>query len=352
MGFLKFDNYYQSADMGSGADNHAPRNVVVPTTRDHNDGEYVSTIANSRLILAWEPTELAGGVVSGKFVTDFFDNEGDTNGNRYSMWHMRIRNLYLNYEYAGWGFRFGHDWDIFSPLQTPTLNTNGNMWFAGNAGFRHPQARVTRKWNLGENHGLTTAIAFSGGESEVGQDNGRPTVQGLMSYTYGGCDCGPITFGLSGAWGEEEDVAGGAQPADDDVVQHAVGAHLIVPLAPWATLKGEIQTGRNTGSWLMGGTFESTNYQEIHSTSGWAALTLTPCERFEMNLMYGQDDPHNRKLTAGTDVHRNVMMGGNILYTLENSLTFGLEYNRVDTSYGGSESYDSNIIWGTAMLKF
>jgi hypothetical protein len=71
----------------------------------------------------------AGGVIE----LDFYGGAFDANVK------PRIRLAYASVIKGGFEARVGQQWDIFSPLNANTSNTNGNMWFAGNKGFRRGQ---------------------------------------------------------------------------------------------------------------------------------------------------------------------------------------------------------------------
>ena len=55
----------------------------------------------------------------------------------------------MNVAHEDWTVLVGQTWDLISPLNPTSLNTNGNYWFGGNAGFRRPQFQVTRKFRVG-----------------------------------------------------------------------------------------------------------------------------------------------------------------------------------------------------------
>ncbi len=77
-----------------------------------------------------------------------------------------------------------------SPLNPDSLNTNGNRWFGGNAGFRRPQLQVARKivWakdspltlkgSINANIGATTSV--SGKTYDSGRRSGMPVFEAAI----------------------------------------------------------------------------------------------------------------------------------------------------------------------------
>ena len=56
---------------------------------------------------------------------------------------------YASVIHGGFEARMGQMWDIFSPNNANTNNTNGNMWYAGNRGFRRAQLYLGYKGKNG-----------------------------------------------------------------------------------------------------------------------------------------------------------------------------------------------------------
>jgi len=71
---------------------------------------------------------------------DFFSALGfDTNVN------PRLRLAYASLAVNNFEFRFGQQWDLFSPLNPNTVNVNANLWYGGNLGFRRGQIQIGYK---------------------------------------------------------------------------------------------------------------------------------------------------------------------------------------------------------------
>ena len=74
--------------------------------------------------------------VGGRIELDFFGGSFDANIK------PRIRLAYASVAKGNLELRFGQQWDLFSPVNASTNNTNGNMWYAGNRGFRRGQPPI------------------------------------------------------------------------------------------------------------------------------------------------------------------------------------------------------------------
>ena len=124
--------------------------------------------------------------VGGRIELDFYVGRHDANGN------PRMRLAYVSVAKDDWEIRFGQQWDIYSPQNAATNNTNGNMWYAGNMGFRRGQIQFIFKV---QEDGLSPMLQLSVGEASkeaakadsllgfLGKDNLSkfPMVQGRAS---------------------------------------------------------------------------------------------------------------------------------------------------------------------------
>ncbi|MCK5823682.1 MAG: hypothetical protein KAG95_06740, partial [Bacteroidales bacterium] len=114
--------------------------------------------------------------ISGKIEMDFYGGAFDANGK------PRIRQAYASIAKNDLEIRVGQQWDIFSPINAATNNTNGNMWYAGNRGFRRAQIQI--RYKLPMNSLVQLAFCEPAKESwGLGSDNlsSTPMIQGRLS---------------------------------------------------------------------------------------------------------------------------------------------------------------------------
>jgi len=163
-GFLKGDAVYSS----KGVLSFGNSNLSAPQEASGLDeAAFGFTAKHSRVGLKGTFGEniKVGGVVE----IDFFSPNGfDTNVN------PRLRLAYASLAVDNWEFNFGQQWDLFSPLNPNTINTNANLWYAGNLGFRRGQIQVGYKipvQNIEARLQLALAEAARETGSGLGDDN-------------------------------------------------------------------------------------------------------------------------------------------------------------------------------------
>ena len=350
-GFIKVDSFYQSARMNS---TDAPR--FVSSDPDRNDGQFGSTVQHSRLTLSLDPVDVRSAKLSGLVELDFF-SLGDIGDSKFNNNQLRTRQLYLNLEQDGWSLLMGQTWDLFSPLNPTTLNTNGFFWFGGNAGFRRPQLRITKRFE-GEDSALVAAaslnsnigqtITVGGTTRNTGEDAGTPVLEGLLTYEFRlGQSSGQI--GFSALAGEEED-----DVIDEEIAQYWFGVHAQFKPLDWVSLQGEWQIGKNLDAFLAGAGYRSAAGpgagKEIKSTSGWLQLALRPFERVRVNLHYSLENLYDPDPATGRSNNR--IIGGNAYYDFGEGLEFGVEWDYFATRFSGSENADGNLVWLSAIYGF
>lgn len=349
-GFLKTDMLWNDSRVNSTS---APR---FARAIGDSDGQFTSTVQHSRFILDLFGPSIGEGRLRGYVEMDFFNFLGDNDLN-FSNAEPRIRQLWLAFDHPTWRVLLGETWDLFSPLNTATLNTNGNYWFGGNAGFRRPQLQARKRFALGGEHGLTLAGSVNanvgvgrteeGGLVETGRDSMIPVFEGSVVYHVPGLFAGEGQLGVSGLWGREQF----DQPLiDDHVDQWGVGGHLVLPITDWATLKGEVQYGENLDAFLAGPGVNASG-DAVRTISGWAQLGLRPFDSTSANLIFGASDPVNSDLPA-LALSRNIVWSLHLTRTLYEHFVMGVEFQRFDTKYKNASDSDANLIWLSGILNF
>ena len=347
-GFLKTDMLWNDSRVNSTS---APR---FARAIGDSDGQFTSTVQHSRFILDLLGPSIGEGRLRGYVEMDFFNFLGGNDLN-FSNAEPRIRQLWMAFDHPTWRVLLGETWDLFSPLNTATLNTNGNFWFGGNAGFRRPQVQARKRFALGGEHGLTLAGSVNanigvprleeGGLVETGRDSMIPVFQGSVVYHVPGLFAGEAQLGVSGLWGREQ-----FDNFDENVDQWGVGGHLVLPITDWATLKGEVQYGENLDAFLAGPGVNASG-DAIRTISGWTQLTLWPFDSTSANLLFGISDPVNSDLPDAAP-SRNLVWSVNLKRTLYEYFVLGVEFQRFDTKYKAASDSDANLIWLSGILNF
>jgi len=352
-GFLKTDMLWNDSRLNSTS---APR---FARAIGDSDGQFTSTVQHSRFILDLLGPSIGEGRLKGYLEMDFFNFLGDNDLN-FSNAEPRVRQLYVAFDHPTWRVVLGETWDLFAPLNTATLNTNGNYWFGGNAGFRRPQLQARKRFSLGGEHDLTLAGSVNanigvgttdeGGLVETGRDSMIPVFQGSVVYHVPGLFVGEGQIGVSGLWGREQ-----FDTLDENVDQWGVGGHLVLPITDWATFKGEIHYGENLDAFLAGPGVNPITGDAIRSASGWAQLGLQPFDSTRANLIFGMFDPVDSDLVndpAVPAVARNIVWSVNLERTLYEHFVMGVEFQRFDTKYRNSSNSDANLVWLSGILNF
>lgn len=350
-GYLKFDAAYDSArtDVGNFA-----RWVESEEGRGDDD-QFNATARESRLGLKFDGPEFGGASTRGRVEIDFYEG-GAENKNR-----VMLRHAYLELDWPERDFSIlaGQTSDVISPLCPYTLNYSV-AWWVGNIGYRRPQFRLTKGFDVsGGSHLVFQAaaartigddIAFDPGDT--GEDTGFPTLQGRTALSFPFLTGEKATVGVSGHWGQEEfDMDGSDNNKKFD--SWSANVDVTLPLFQWLTAKGEFWTGENLDDYLggIGQGVNHTKMDEIQSAGGWVALSLGPFGRWHYNLGAGLDDPDNGDLSDG-DRTRNCAVWGNVIYDVNEAVQAGIELSRWDTDYKNLEDGDSVRVQTSLIYRF
>ena len=208
-GFIKGDMLWNNSRVDSTS---APRRSA-PGNQGNSDDQFTATVQHSRVAATVGPIPVANSTLGGYVELDYFNlsDSGDTN---FINNQLRVRDLYMNVAHEDWTILVGQTWDLISPLNPTSLNTNGNYWFGGNAGFRRPQLQVTRRIEWAEDSPLTLKGSINanvgrttmpGGITyDSGRKAGWPVFQAAIEQGLGGFGAGPIRMGIAGGYGQED----------------------------------------------------------------------------------------------------------------------------------------------------
>jgi hypothetical protein len=361
-GFFKFDAAFDTGRTNAG--NYAK--WVENDSSNSNDDQLNMTANQTRFGLNFKGPQDDNLKTSGKVEIDFYGGEAENKS------HIMMRHAYMKFDWPNekTSLLAGQTWDVMSPLNPGTLNYSV-MWWSGNIGYRRPQIRLTKAFDLSNGSelkfegALARAIGLSGGSTtdftpgDAGEDAGIPILQGRVSSTVDLFENKPATVGLSGHWGREEydTNAGGG---NDKFDTWSLNLDLTQPINDRLTIKGELFTGENLSAYLGGigqgvrntGTAATPNYtNEIASKGGWVAASIGPCDKWNFNIGAGIDDPDDGDMGSGSrTLNRSIF--GNAIYSLNKNAKIGFELSHWHTEYKSSGNADSIRAQTSFIYKF
>ena len=287
-----------------------------------------------------------GKMQSGALVEVDFYGGGDAENKPVPM--MRHAYMTLDWPEEHFGILAGQTFDVISPLWMPTLNYTVG-WWEGNIGYRRPQIRLTKGFELAKNvefkleaaatRNIGRTNSFTSSYSDTGQDSSIPGLQGRASLTFPGFNSKPTTVGVSGHWAEEEinhtNTFANPKPIDS----WSVNLDLTVPITTWLSLTGEAYAGQDLDAYLggIGQGYDTTRRKEIRSDGGWAAVTLKPTPKWQFNVGGGFDKVPKRDVSAATARTFNSVIFGNAQYAFTPNFILGLEVSELRTEYKGQD---------------
>jgi len=265
-----------------------------------------------------------GGVVE----LDFFSVNGfDPNVN------PRLRLAYASVVWNNLELRFGQQWDIYSPLNPSTNNTNGNLWYGGNLGFRRGQIQLLYKIPA-EGIQPMIQLALAEGVREtgtgIGDDNKAmlPMVQGRLSAKFLENKSVGIYF-----------VYAKFTPQPDtstyDYNTTGFGADFTLPFHQYFEINGEVNIGTNLNNadfFTIAG--KGKNGDERKNLSFWGNITSKISDHFNLVLGGGVDKNQTDNLAKGT-TEQNFIIYGNLIFPISNGFSISVEIENITTSLKG-----------------
>ena len=359
-GYLKFDSAYDTARTSSG-------NFARWVEKDNSDDQFNATANQSRFGLTFDGPDSDGLETSGRVEVDFYGSASAENKAQMMMRHAYIQ---LDWPENDLSLLAGQTSDVISPLVPSTINYTVG-WWAGDIGYRRPQLRLTKGFDLGADSDLlfqgalsrTIGDVWGADPGDTGEDSGFPTLQTRLAYTTPLINDRPATLGVSGHWGQEEYDSDNIAASDEDFDTWSVNVDLTLPLMEKLALKGEWFLGENLDAYLGGiaqgirGTDLDADgkldipVEGIRSMGGWAALSLGPFDRWQYNLGASIDDPDNDDLNNG-DRSQNYTVFGNTVYSINEAVLLGFEVSYWDTEYLRDDDGDSMRYQASLMYKF
>lgn len=300
--------------------------------------------------------------VGGTLELDFYSGAFDANGN------PRIRQAFAYASKGNFEARFGQQWDLFSPVNASTNNTNGNMWYAGNRGFRRAQIQLIYKLPF---ESVTPMIQLSAGEGTkeaagLGWDNlsASPMLQGRLSakikdkYTVG------VYFANASFAPPRDPLATLFNKDYDKFTASGFGADISLNIHKYFSLTGEVNIGTNlnnanlfniAGNWgyaadTTGGIWKVT-YTDKKSMGLWFNATSKITDHFHLVVGYGMDQNQTDNLAVGA-VESNTVIYGNLIFPIQNGFSIALEAQNITTAIKGVGDNTAMVIMLAGKIAF
>jgi len=352
-GYLKLDAAYDSSRINNG--NFAQ--WVEPENENNEDNQFNMTANESRFGVKINGPDNGTMKTSGLAEVDFY---GGSNENQA---HLMMRHAYMKLDWPDCRFNIiaGQTSDVISPLFPSTVNYSVG-WWTGNIGYRRPQIRLTKEYELDEQTDLKLegALARTIGRESVthtdsGEDSGLPSIQARAGMTLPIYGPGPTVVGLSGHLGKEEyDITDSGR--NKDFTTWSINLDVAQPIRSWLSIKGELFAGENLDAYLggigQGVTTKGYNqYEEVGSKGGWVAASLGPWDKMRFNVGGGLDNVDSSNVNT-EDRTTNRSIFGNMFYTLNKNTEWAVELSHWRTHYRGSGDGESLRLQAALIYKF
>jgi hypothetical protein len=374
-GFIKTDAAYMTAHTDD-AGNYA--RWVRSEEVNKNDDQFSLTARESRFGLMFQGPDVASMKTSARAEIDFYEG-GDENKNRPMMRHAYLQAEWPKLDIA---LLAGQTSDLFSPLVPETLNYTVG-WWVGNIGYRRPQIRLSKGFDVGQDVRMLVQVAAartigdvgpfnSGPGDDTGKDAGFPTMQARYSLSFPFLAGKKATAGVSGHYGEEEYNVD-AEGKNANIATWSANGELDLPLSAWANFKGEVWTGENVDAYLGGvgqgmvietsdGAFVNANGAKttatfvrdwpVRSTGGWANLVLGPWRKWRLSTGFSIDDPDDSDIPNDDGRTWNGTCWLTPTWDLNEALRVGLEVSYWKTEYKRIADGDAVRIQNSFIYRF
>jgi hypothetical protein len=249
----------------------------------------------------------------------------------------------------GLEIRAGQQWDLFSPLNPTTNNTNANLWYDGNYGFRRPQLTLQYGFDLGV---VKPIIQVSAGENTREDDlaisQATDSTRKVTVGTWLGADnlSGiPLTQGRLAAGflkGMEAGVAVvyGAYGKSRDFMTLGISIDANLPIHNLFALKFEFGNGTNLNNanlFTIGGS--GSDATSIKTTGYWIEATSKPLQYLNLVAGFGQEMV-NTSVAAGKP-ESNMTFYGDLIFPIGEFFSLALEYQMLRTKI--QDKADANL---------
>jgi hypothetical protein len=285
------------------------------------------------------PATLWGGKVRGSVLMDFFGGSG-----RSLEQLVRLRTASIGIDWKARSLEVGilkpliapRDPDSLAQVGIPPLAGAGNLW------QWIPQARFEQRFHLGPGTEVRAQLAAVQTD-EVAAYGGYPAPPGAPAIE-------PKRPGIEGrvefSRGEERRIE--IAPGFHRSVSHVAGTSVpsnVFSLDWYASPGGPAQftgaffTGENAANLGTAGQgFAIRPYGHaapVHSTGGWAQLTLKATSRLSFHVFSGAENDRDSNLAPG-GIGKNLAYGANFFYRLAPNVLVSVESMQVRTNYAAA----------------
>lgn len=332
-GFIKGDMFYATDGVYSWGN---PANNYITTP------QFASGVEESAISFTAQHTRLGLKGVTGEKIKvgglleiDFYNGPSDAN------LKPRIRLGYASVAKDGFEARFGQQWDLFSANNANTVNTNGNMWFAGNMGFRRAQIQLSYTTTTDFVDPMIQVSLGEGAREEagLGKDNlsGTPMIQARLSGKFDS----KYVVGLSFATASFKELKGNAGLADDHTFNTSgIGLDFNLPFDKYFSLLGEFNTGKNLNNANLfsaaGNYYFSVDETgkpvdfDRKSMGFWLNATSNVTDWMTVVLGYGMDKNNSDEFSIGA-VEQNSVIYGDFIFPVKHGFSLTLEIQNLAT---------------------
>jgi hypothetical protein len=285
--------------------------------------------------------------VGGLLELDFFTGVFESN------LRPRMRQGYVSISHGGFEARMGQQWDLFSPNNPNTNNTNGNFWYAGNRGFRRAQLQLSYTH---ANEKFSPMVQLSLGETTPdgafpGSDNisGIPMVQTRLSGKF----MNKYIVGASFVYGTYL-----ALPNDPDeftVNTTGISVDFNLPLHKYFSLLGEFSSGTNLSNanlYSIAGSHSLTLAGNDTKTLGyWLNATSNVTDWFTFVLGYGTDKNTTNSLADET-IEANTILYTHFVFPIKHGFAVAIEWQNIITARKNADDFKANVIGLSGKVTF
>jgi hypothetical protein len=262
--------------------------------------------------------------VGGLIEMDFFTNAMESNV------RPRMRLGYAWMSTGNFEIRLGQQWDLFSPNNPATNQTNANMWFGGNLGFRRGQIQLAYAMPMEDFTPKLQLALCEGAADPMIWDNwsGIPMLQGRLSATF-------MKKFVVGAYFANTTFSPIPDSSDLNYSTSGFGVDFTLPLDEKFTLWGEFSTGTNLlNSNLFSIAGMGNKEVERKSTAFWinAQSKLSDMLHIVAGLGMDQNNTDEKFLGSG-DVISNMVVYGNLTFPFPGGFALIFEVMNITTEY-------------------
>ncbi|MBN1576052.1 MAG: hypothetical protein JW913_05840 [Chitinispirillaceae bacterium] len=322
-GFVKGDMYYTMGGVSSWG---TPSLTCASSATGLDTNATGFTAQHTRFGLKGSGS-LGSVTMGGLIELDFFVIAANANAKP----RMRLAYAWCS-PFKGFEIRAGQQWDLFSPLNPTTNNTNANLWYNGNYGFRRPQLTLQYGLDLG---GVRPMIQVSGGETAkeddlagtwLGADNLSkiPLVQGRLAASF----LKSMEIGVATAYG--------AYNNNRDITTFGFSADAKLPFHALFELVGEFAFGRNLNNanlFTVGGSGTAT--KDVTTSGFWVQAMSKPCNYFHAVAGFG--DEFVTSDVADSTTESNMTVYGDLIFPIGSFFSLSLEYQFLRTTITGRD---------------